>query len=313
MRLADLRARFLHRRPAATPPLEPPHESAEAALHESEPDALPEPGGARPAGPMLRWTPARIAIADELWGDGHLLPGGEEEVLRLAVPLGLSAASSVLLLGAGGGGAAQAVSGGLGAWISGHEADPALAAVAAWRLPRAGKLVAKRASVALWDPQASVFRRRAFNHALALEALRGAPGHPVPVPELLLALAGALRPGGQLMMVDLVATVRLDPNDPVVRSWAEVEGRTPDLPTEAGLSAALTELGFDVRVTEDISTRHMRLAVQGWKRLLRNLSETRPERLRAAAAVAEAEVWMRRLKLMRTGQIRLVRWHVIGQ
>ena len=98
-----------------------------------------------------------------------------------------------------------------------------------------------------------MFRRRAFNHALALEALRGAPGRPVPVAELLVALAGALRPGGQFVMVDMVATVRLDPADPMVRSWTEVEGRTPDLPTEAALSAALAELGFDVRVTEDIT------------------------------------------------------------
>ena len=268
---------------------------------------------APPLARAARWTPARIAIADELWGDGLVCPGGEEEVLRLAVPLNLSAASSVLLLGAAGGGSARAVAGGLGAWVSGHEADPALAALAAVRLPRAGKVVAKRATVVAWDPQAPVFRRRAFNHALALEALRGVPGRPVPVPELLCALAGALRPGGQLVMVDLVATARLEPEDPLVRSWAEVEGRAPDMPTEAGLSAALTELGFDVRVVEDISARHMRLAVQSWKRLVRTLAEVRPDRLRAAAVVAEAEVWMRRLKLIHAGQLRAVRWHAIGR
>ncbi len=303
MRLADLRSRFMHLLPAPAAPEAPvPPELAEAEA----------PHAVRAVAPPERWTPARIAIADELWGDGNVFPGGEEEVLRLAVPLGLSAASSLLLLGAAGGGPARAVAGGLGAWISGHEADPALAAVAAWRLPRAGKVVAKRAMVVPWDPQASVFRRRAFNHALALEALRGAPGRPVAVPELLMALAGALRPGGQLVMVDVVATVRLDPKAPMVRSWTEVEGRTPDLLTEAELTAALAGLGFDVRVTEDITSRHMRLAVQGWKRLVRDLAAVHPDRLRAAAVVAEAEVWMRRLKLMHAGQIRLVRWHAMG-
>ena len=183
-----------------------------------------------PPGPLPRWTPARVAIADELWGDGNVLPGGEDEVLRLAAPLGLSAASSVLLLGAAGGGAARAIAGGLGAWVSGHEADPALAAVAAWRLPRAGKVVARRASVAAWNPQAPVFSRRAFHHALALEALRGAPWRPVPVAELLVALAGALRPGGQLVLVDVVATARLDPEDPLVRCWARSRGGRPTCP-----------------------------------------------------------------------------------
>ena len=148
-------------------------------------------------------------------------------------------------------------------------------AVAAWRVPRAGKLVAKRASVAPWDPQAPVFRRRGFHHALALEALRGAPGRPVPVGPLL-ARRGA-KPGGHLVLVDVVATSRLDPADPMVRSWAEAEGRVPNLPTEAALTAALAELGFDVRVSEDISARHMCLAVQGWKGMLRELATVHPD------------------------------------
>jgi phosphoethanolamine N-methyltransferase len=303
MRLANLRNPFIRPRPPV-PEAPPP----EPVL--SGPAIADAPAAAVPA---VRWTPARIAIADELWGDGFLFPGGDEEVLRLTVPLGMSEASTLLLLGAAAGGAARAVVAGLGAWISGHEADPALVAVAAWRLPRAGKLVAKRASVVPWNPQAPVFRRRGFDHALALEALRGAPGRPVPVADLLLALAGALRPGGHLVLVDVVATGRLDPADPLVRSWAEVEGRAPNLPTEAALTAALTELHFDVRVTEDISARHMRLAVQGWKRLVRDLSAAHPDRSRAAAVVAEAEVWMRRLKLMHAGQVRLVRWDAIGR
>jgi phosphoethanolamine N-methyltransferase len=264
-------------------------------------------------GPPIRWTAARIAVADELWGNGFVTAGGEEEVLRLVVPLGMTEASSMLLLGAAAGGAAQVVVKKFGAWVSGHEADPALVAVAAWRLQRSGKLVARRASVVPWDPRAPVFRRRAFNHAFALEALRGAPGRPVPVAELLLALAGALRPGGHLVLLDVVATGRLDPTDPEVKLWAEVEGRTTDLLTETSLTAALVELGFDVRVTEDITARHMRLAVQGWKEVVRTLSTSPPDHQRATAVVDEAEVWMRRIRLMHSGQLRLVRWHAIGR
>ena len=304
MRLANLRNLFTRPRPlvAEEPPPSPAPVPGIAALVAGAGDA-----------PAARWTQGRIAVADELWGDGFVFPGGEEEVLRLTVPLGISEASTLLLLGVAAGGAARAVVAGLGAWVSGREADPALVTVASWRLARAGKPVAKRAAVAPWDPQDPVFRRRGFDHALALEALRGAPGRPVPVAELLLALAGALRPGGHLVLVDLVATGRLDAADPMVRSWAEVEGRTPDLPTEAGLTAALTELRFDVRVTEDITARHKRLAVQGWNRLVRSLAAAHPDPPRAAAVVAEAEVWIRRLKLMHAGQIRLVRWDAIGR
>jgi phosphoethanolamine N-methyltransferase len=269
--------------------------------------AAPEPT------PTVRWTQARIAVADELWGDGFILPGGEEEVLRLAAPLGLSEASSLLMLGVAAGGAARVVVSELGAWISGHETDPALVAVAAWRLPRAGAAIAKRASVVHWDPESGMFRRHAFSHAIALEALRGAPGRPVAASQLLLALAGALRPHGHLVLVDVIATPRLDPGDPAFAAWAEVEGRPSAPPTEAALTAALAELGFDVRVTEDISARHMRLAAQGWKRLVRELALQRPVPSRAAAVVAEAEVWLRRLRLMHAGQLRLVRWDAVAR
>jgi cyclopropane fatty-acyl-phospholipid synthase-like methyltransferase len=270
-------------------------------------------GGELPPPEPRRWTPSRIAVADQLWGDGFVFPGGEEEVLRLAVPLGISAASSVLLLGAGAGGPARALAGGLGAWVSGHEADPALAEVAAERLPRAGRMVAKRATVARWDASAPEFRRRAFHHALALEALRGGPGRTVPVADLLMALAGALRPGGHLVLVDVVAAARLDASRPEVMAWSRAEWREPNPPTAKALTAALGQLGFDIRVTEDLSARHMHMVAQSWSRVLEVLSAHRPDRLHAAALVAEAEVWMRRMRLMHAGQLRLVRWDAIGR
>jgi phosphoethanolamine N-methyltransferase len=306
--ISDLRNRIRLLWPLSCTQATAPEPVPEAAAHGDGAAT----GGA-PAAEPRRWTPSRITVADQLWGDGFVFPGGEEEVLRLAVPLGISAASSVLLLGAGAGGPARALAGGLGAWIAGYEADPALAAVAAARLPRAGRVVAKRATVVPWDAAAPEFRRRAFHHAFALEALRGGPGRPVPVADLLLALAGALRPGGHLVLVDVVASARLDASRPEVAAWSRAEWREPDPPTEAALTAALGQLGFDVRVTEDLSARHMRLAVQGWNHALRLLTERRPDALHAAALVAEAEVWMRRMRLMHAGQLRLVRWDAIGR
>jgi hypothetical protein len=44
------------------------------------------------------WPSARIGVVEALWGEGFLFPGGREETLRLAKPLGLSDASSLLLL-----------------------------------------------------------------------------------------------------------------------------------------------------------------------------------------------------------------------
>src|SRR4051794_16862170 len=59
--------------------------------------------------PAPTWSADRLATTDGLWGDGYQFPGGEIETLRLAKPLGLSAASSLLMLGVGAGGAACSV------------------------------------------------------------------------------------------------------------------------------------------------------------------------------------------------------------
>jgi hypothetical protein len=72
----------------AAAPVEP------QAAPEPQPILSPEISLAEDDDPI--WPRARIAVAEALWGEGFLLPGGGEEVVRLAKPLGLSAASSAV-------------------------------------------------------------------------------------------------------------------------------------------------------------------------------------------------------------------------
>lgn len=292
MRLLALRGRLaLARRAAAPVAPEPP------APMRADP---PSPAASAPPG---AWTLPRLRLVEALWGEGFLLPGGAEEVLRLAVPLGLSAASSVLLLGVGSGGPSVRLAGDLGVWVRGHEADPFLAEMAARRIQRAGVALAKRATVAPWDPGRPAFDRRAFHHALAVQALRVARPE-----DALAAMAQAVRPGGQIALLETVAPAPLDPADPAVAAWQRTEPGDAPLPDPARIGTTLERLGFQVRVAEDISQRHMRQAVRGWRLLLRSLATDRPDAAQAALLVAEADRWLRRIRLMRTGRIRMMRW-----
>ena len=260
-----------------------------------------------PTPPAALWTPARLAIEEELWGTGFLSPGGGPEVLRFAAPIGLSAASSLLLLGAGAGGPAQFLATEMGVWVNGHEADPDLAALAARRIQRAGAAMAKRATVTGWNPHDPAFTPRASHHALALDAIRDAA-----IPPVLAAIAQALKPHGQVVLVETVAHQAPDPADPAIAAWCRLEGRVPILPQPDTITRGLSRLGFDVRVAEDVSARHMRLAVLGWRHLVRLMARDRPSPERAAAVVAQAELWTRRIRLMHAGRIRMMRWHAIG-
>jgi cyclopropane fatty-acyl-phospholipid synthase-like methyltransferase len=265
---------------------------------------LAEPAIAGAPMPPTHWNRERIALADSLWGEGFIFPAGEQETLRLANPLQLTEASSLLLVGAGTGGPACCIAEQLGAWVTGFEADPDLAVVATERSTRSG--LGRRAAIRTWDPQVPNFSRRSFHNALALEAFRGAAPGPV-----LVAIFHALRPNGELMMVDLVADQPLDPLDDTVTAWSRLEGRAPVVPSQRAITAALGTLGFDVRVTEDISLRHVQQALHGWHAVIRGMRDKKPSHAMATVLVREAELWLRRLSLMRANRIRLVRWDAI--
>jgi cyclopropane fatty-acyl-phospholipid synthase-like methyltransferase len=260
-----------------------------------------------PPGEPVTWSAGRIETVGLLWGEGYQFPGGETETLRLAKPLGLSAASTLLLLGAGAGGAARTIASNLGAWVSGFEADANLVAAANEMISKTK--LGRRAVVERWDPADPDFAAHYYHHGLALEALRGNR------PELVLsAVANALKPGGQFTMVEMVADTPLSTTDPEVETWGRMENLRPELlPTEVNVTRVLGRLGFDVRIAEDISSRHLQQAMMGWRRLVREMEVERPPMWQTAMLVSEAELWLLRLKLIRAKKLRLVRWHAIGR
>jgi hypothetical protein len=272
----------------------------------SLPVVADEPPAEAQLEPPRVWSTARIEIAALLWGEGYVFPGGEEETLQLAGPLGLSAASSLLLLGCGPGGPARSVATRLGVWVSGFEADAHLAAAGAMLCARAG--LGKRAQVETWDRANPRFAHRYYHHALLLDAMRGAAPEPT-----LGALALALRPGGQVTLVQTVAEGPLELADPIVGRWAALDPEGAELPEEAAISRVLARLGFDIRVVEDISQRHMTQALHGWQTAVRAMRGEKPPAARAALLVHEAELWLLRLRLIRSGHLRFVHWHATSR
>lgn len=251
------------------------------------------------------WPSARISVAEALWGEGFLFPGGGAEVLHLATPLGLSAASSLLLIGAGIGGPPRCIAEEFGVWVTGYEANPRLVELANERSKRAG--LGRRAQVEHWDPQAPKFARRYFHHGIAIEPLRGAEPEP-----LLAATSLALKPGGQFVLLEVVCDLPLDPADPAVATWARLDNRRAQVPSELEITEVLGRHGFDVRIVEDLSRRDMQNAMHGWHTAVQAMAGARPSLRQAAVVVREAELWLARSRLMQTGRLRLVRWNAIA-
>lgn len=251
------------------------------------------------------WPSARISVAEALWGEGFLFPGGGEEVLRLATPLGLSGALRLLLIGAGNGGASRRIVEAFGVSVIGYEANARLMGLANERRQQAG--LGRRARIEPWSPLAPKFPPRYFHHCMAIEAMRDTGPEP-----LLAAASKALKPGGQLVLLETIADLPLDPANSMVATWAKLDRRCAEPPTELAITSVLGRLGFDVRIVEDVSRREMQNAIQGWRAAVQAMAGVRPTLRQIAVVVREAELWLARLHLMRAGRLRLVRWHAIA-
>jgi SAM-dependent methyltransferase len=253
------------------------------------------------------WPAARLILSNELWGAGFICPGGESEILRLARPLGVSAAASLLIVGVGSGAPATVVTRNFGAWVTGAENDPSLLATARGFVGRSQ--MARKIKIVAWNPDEPAFGVGNHHHCLALEPFR--KGQPEPIAD---ALARSLKPGGQMVVTELTAGTPLNPADPTVRRWAELEQRNPsDVLAAVAVPRILGRIGLDVRVAEDISDRHIDHALMGWRTMLRDLATIKPPPLQAAQMVREAELWLLRRRLVRDGRLRMMRWHAISR
>jgi hypothetical protein len=257
------------------------------------------------AGIQTAWPATRLNLANQLWGAGFIFPGGEPETLRLTRPLGLSSAASLLLVGVGSGGPAVAVTVNQGAYVTGIDCDASLLAAARGMVTRFQ--LRKKVTIEAWDPSNPEFVSQSHHHCLALEPFLGAQPEPI-----LVGLARALRQSGQIVLSALTAKAPLDLSDPTMLRWAELEHRDPaELLAPVSITRMFGRVGLEVRVAEDISQRHVENALLGWRVMLNELCDFQPSRQQAVQLVSEAELWLLRRRLIRTGQLQMMRWHAI--
>lgn len=269
-----------------------------AAAPAPEPPLVPDPPGA--------WTPARLRFASALWGEGFTGPGGAEEALRLSKPLGLQSSHSLLNLGAGLGGAARAITGASGAWVSAYEQNPELA-TAGEALSKKAKLE-KKAEVKPLDAAAPRFRPNYYHHALVQEALWTIEDKDA----MVAALAAAVKPSGQVVITDLTTgPTPILPDDETAKAWMKFDRSPVHLMAADAETRLFAKHGLDIRIAEEISARHVQQAVASWRGMIEAIAGEKPTRAQAPTIIQEAELWLRRLALIRSGRLKLLRWHAI--
>lgn len=272
-------------------------EAADGAAGDAESSAAPPPGAEALAD---QWSVERVRVSELIWGDGFNFPGGAEAALDLIKPFALSKEKTLLDVGCGLGGGARAVAKSIGAWVEGLEPSATLATAGMRASEAAG--IAKKASVQHFDPQIGKLPSKRYDAVFVRQVL----GLVTDKPRLIKGFANCVKPGGQIMFVEL-ALAKPDGDSELLQAWRSVEDSAPHPPTIELIAGALNREKVDVRIAEDFSPAFKAQVLAGWAGLAEQLQgkEVSPEEKPLLAR--ELDLWAKRIAACDAGDLKIAR------
>lgn len=265
-----------------------------------EDDAPQESGGRRKLAGLPTegpWRPERLALLQQLFGEGMLTPGGDALVNRLLRPLDLADEARVVELGAGLGGVGLRLAQATGAAVSAFEDEVALADQgSAWLDGRGPEVKLDRR-----DLHDTGLRRHFADAVIAKEGItpcrnkRAVFRHAYHV----------LKPTGRLVFSDLFVTGD-DPTCPEVAVWSALEHRPMYLMSLAQTRDLLFEIGFEMPEFVDVTDAYLTGIRSAFRRGAEMLAADggNDAGLRGLL-LEEAEYWNRRLALIESGEVKV--------
>ncbi len=278
--------------------LEPSAEPVAAADAESELEH-PEQDDA----PREYWEPARVSLVQDIWGRGFASPGGRDYIMSKVTIFALDPAMTVLDLGAGLGGAARFMCEKFGVWVTGLEADAALAEAAMALSVRAG--MSEKVPINAFDPKAFEPKAKSVDCVFSKEFLFTVGNKP----KFLKAVERLLKLKGQFLFTDYVLA-KPHLKSPVLKEWMAHEPLKPYPWAIEDYHDALTGLHLDIRVTEDVTEDFRAMVIKGWTDYIQSTRQGRLSADSAVVLVDEVELWTRRVQAIDSGDLKVCRVHV---
>lgn len=255
------------------------------------------------AGPP-EWQTARIRLAEALWGEGFITPGGPDYVLSMVKFFGLDPSMSVLDLGAGLGGATRVMSEKFGVWARGLEEDPQLAEAGMALSTKAG--MAKRAPVERFNPETLGLKPKSIDCLFSKEYLFRVEHKR----EMLHALESGLKGRGQFLFTDYVQA-KTHHSSELLEAWKEAEPSPAHLWSVQDYQNAFGKLHLDTRVIDDITESFHKMVTQRWAAYMLSVKSDGIDDELASVLMEEAELWTRRMQLLEADEMQLCRFHVV--
>ncbi|WP_395021243.1 methyltransferase domain-containing protein [Dongia sp.] len=245
-----------------------------------------------------------IKIAQIIWGESLVGPGGTAAILTLVKPFALDPSMTVMDFGSGLGGGTRAVSEEFGVWVQGFEPDAIMAEGGQELSTKKGikKAEIKPCSVKDFQPKAGT-----YDCIFSSEAL-----YMVPEKEKLLAnFERALKARGQIALTDFVRTPGTKPDDPRLKGFVTRDGKAGHFWLGDDYLAKMKGLKFDVRVDEDLTATYRTHVIEAFVNFTQDPAAAAAARAHPEAAVAEVALWTKRVAALDSGALQLRRYYAI--
>lgn len=234
-----------------------------------------------------KWPPQRLDVAQWMWGEGFISPGGAIHIMNLAAPLDMKNGRDLLFMCAGLGGPAKLLveSNDIRARI--WELNPHLQAVS-------------REAVEPYDPEAPDATPETFDYIVAKESFFSIANKPW----LLDTLTARLSERGQILFTDYVLGAQ-SPDDGVLANWLKREPVQRFPVTAEDHLEALAARNLKVRKSEDMTAAHRELVQRGFEYLRERLSRGKPEADYVPLLQKELALWTARVAAMDAGVLKV--------
>jgi len=246
-----------------------------------------------------------LTVRQWLWGPGFIVPGTAEYVLGLVKPFAANPAMSILDIAAGLGGPARVISDAFSTYITGFERDPETAVRGMAMSVAAGKQ--KHAAIGVMNPETLELKPGAFDCIFG----RGATYAVQDKERFMRVLIMGLKPRGQLLLTDYVVDPALAER-PELAAWEALEPFPPALWNLQQYTDCLKSLGFDIRITEDISAQYKGQIVLGWDNLLQHVDIRKLPRAHQMTVLDEAERWVKTIVALDSGALKVYRFYALA-
>ena len=250
------------------------------------------------------WNAGRIALVQEVWGEGLVGPGDHDRLLNLIKPLGLNPEINMLDLGAGLGGPARLYSDTFGIWVTGHETDSDLAA-AGMEISTMGGFT-KKAPISSFDPENLELKEKSYDRIFSKEFLFTVEDKE----RLFRVIETGLKDNGHILFTDYIVPDG-GGQSKALDGWLKAEPVLPRPWSMEKYLKLLTALKLDIRVNEDISQETQVLISRAWANYMGKVEENGLHSKLRPILMEEAQLWARRAKLIESGQLQVCRIHAI--